>query len=141
MPVDIVARAKARREEIKDQKSKLDAEDADLAAFLATADRLAAQLGSDGDRGAATPPASKTPLKAGKKEIVGAALALIKTRQGAAVQTREIVEQLEGFGYSVGTASSSPSSIVSANLSQAEEMARSPDGNGWVLSKLGETLS
>lgn len=136
MAVDIVTAAKDRRAQIRIELAKLEAEDKELEAFLVTANRLSLHYSASTEGTSA----ERTPLKAGKKDIVSTAIDLIRSRQGGAVLTREVIDQLEMFGFGFGGNTSTPSSLVSAYLSQALEIKRSPDGNGWVLSPAGELL-
>ena len=78
--------------------------------------------------------------KATKKDVVEIALHLIGTRKGTAVTTGEVVDAVLEAGLQLGGGASSPSSVVSANLSASGEIARNPGGAGWVAAKGGNWL-
>lgn len=130
---DIVEAARARREELNRQIETLTRDVAELDAFLATAARIQAQLNL-GPHIMAAPP-----KKAGRKDVVAAAVHLLRKVERA-VSTGEVVDALQGMGFQIGTPDSNASSIVSANLSAAPEIARNPDGPGWVESEAGKML-
>lgn len=138
MVADLLALAQARKSEIAKLMADLKEEDTQLSAFLDMAKKLELQL---------TPSAAPSgvfaglePRKATKKDVVSAALVLIHERRGAAVSTGDVVEVLTGQGFQMGGGSSSPSSVVSANLSAATEIERNPNGPGWVESEANKLL-
>src|SRR6185312_6406574 len=120
---------KERRVKIARVIAALNAEDAELASFLQTAARIQARLAANQMPAAPSPP--QTPKKATKKDVVDAATAMIR-KKGSAVTTGEVVEAMEKDGWEIGTGASSASSVVSANLSAAPEIARGPEGRGWI---------
>lgn len=126
---DLLALARARRAEIPKQIADLQEEAAQLDAFMETASRLEARLKPPELQGVF---ADLSPKKASKRDVIDAALAIIRERKGGAVTTGEVVDSLSDAGYQVGGAVSSPSSVVSANLSAATEITRNPDGPGWI---------
>lgn len=135
---DIVSAAKERRVKIARVIAALNAEDAELASFLQTAARIQARLAANQMPAAPSPP--QTPKKATKKDVVDAATAMIR-KKGSAVTTGEVVEAMEKDGWEIGTGASSASSVVSANLSAAPEIARGPEGRGWIESDVQKAIS
>jgi hypothetical protein len=135
MSSDLLALARARRAEIAKQIADLQEEDGQLASFMETAVKLEARLKpSPEPQGVFADLAAR---KATKKDVVEMALAFIRDRKGGAVTTGEIVDALVDAGLQVGGGSSSPSSVVSANLSASPEIARNPEGAGWVAKEPG----
>lgn len=128
-PFDLVAAARDRRKEIARLRESLDREDAEIKAFLTAADSLSKKLAP---ATIAPPPATEgAPRRVGKAEVTEAAKALLLESRGEPITTGQVAQRLlsENFQFSGG---SSPSSVVSAYLGQANDIIRAPGAGGWI---------
>ena len=126
--IDVVGIARARRQEIARLRGSLDREDAELQAFLATADALARRLAPPTTAAA---PGDAGPRRVGKAEVIEIARILFREGKGKSITTGQVTQRLAGEGYQF-TGESSPSSVVSAYLGQANDIVRNPEGAGWL---------
>jgi len=140
MSIDVIAAARHRLEEISKEIQGLNDEAKDLTAFLQTARRIELQMAPRQAAPLTVDLPTAQARKATKADVVEAARAMIRARNGALVRTGEVAGVLLAGGFKFGGETSSPSSIVSADLSAAREIERSPDGNGWIESQAGKLL-
>lgn len=124
---DLVAAAEARRAEIKLQRTALDVEDSELESFLRTAKTLAARLQPNSV--ARVRHRERVFQKATKADVIAAARTLLRKKNP--IRTGDVTAHMISEGFLFG-GESSPSSVVSAYLSQAQELTRDASGTGWI---------